>query len=86
MTYQRNRKLASEEARSASQNHSNPLNNQQLKRDEPQDPKSIRINGRQQVLELLMAADPAFRESLLRKIATQDRPLADALRRQLSQK
>jgi hypothetical protein len=47
------------------------------------DPAPIAINGFGQVLELLKVADPAFRESLLRRLAHKDPKLANSLRRDL---
>ncbi len=47
------------------------------------DEKKIAVNGFQQVLEMLRIADPAFRESLLRRLAQRDRELALNLRRDL---
>lgn len=44
----------------------------------------IKINGFGQVLEMLQAADPSFRESLLRRIAQRDPGLARNLRAQLA--
>ncbi len=52
------------------------------KEDSPDSP-TIAINGFQQVLEMLKIADPAFRESLLRRLAARDRDLAHSLRRDL---
>jgi hypothetical protein len=46
--------------------------------------EQIAINGFSQVLEMLKVADPAFRESLLRRIATKDRNLAQSLRADLA--
>jgi hypothetical protein len=43
----------------------------------------IRIDGMAQVLEMLRVADPAFRESLLKRIALRDPRLAATLRRDL---
>ena len=43
----------------------------------------IRVDGRRQVLEMLRAADPAFREVLLRGIEKRDPYLARELRREL---
>lgn len=43
----------------------------------------IPINGFQQVLDMLRIADPAFRESLLKRIAQKDQGLANSLRRDL---
>lgn len=45
---------------------------------------SIRINGFQQVIEMLRIADPAFRESLLKRLAMKDRELANSLRKDLA--
>ncbi len=41
----------------------------------------IKINGYEQVIEMLSFADPAFRESLLKRIAQRDPQLATNLRR-----
>jgi hypothetical protein len=43
----------------------------------------IPVDGFQQVLEMLQVADPAFRESLLRRLAARDRELARSLRADL---
>ena len=43
----------------------------------------IAVDGFQQVLEMLRIADPAFRESLLRRLAQRDRELARNLRADL---
>lgn len=40
----------------------------------------IRIDGMGQVFDMLKAADPAFRESLLKRLAARDPRLADRLR------
>lgn len=45
--------------------------------------QDIRINGFQQVLDMLRIADPKFRESLLRRLASRDVELANSLRRDL---
>lgn len=45
---------------------------------------SIRVDGFAQVLDLLKVADPAFRESLLRRMARQNPDLVLNLRRQLT--
>lgn len=45
----------------------------------------IPIDGRQQVLDMLRAADPLFREQLLRQIAGRDPLLARELRARLGQ-
>ena len=44
---------------------------------------AIPVDGYQQVLEMLRIADPAFRDSLLRRIAQRDRNLAQELRQQI---
>ena len=44
----------------------------------------IPVNGFNQILEMLKVADPAFRESLLRRIAVKDRNLAETLRQDLA--
>jgi len=43
----------------------------------------IPVDGFKQVLEMLRIADPAFRESLLRRLADRDRDLARSLRADL---
>ena len=42
--------------------------------------EEIRIDGMAQVFDLLKAADPDFRESLLRRLYARDPALADRLR------
>lgn len=44
----------------------------------------IAIDGFRQVVDMLRIADPAFRESLLRRLAQRDRELAATLRRDLA--
>ena len=44
----------------------------------------IPIDGFQQVLDMLRIADPAFRESLLKRLANRDAELANSLRRDLT--
>lgn len=44
----------------------------------------VAIDGFAQVLEMLRIADPAFRESLLKRLAARDRQLAAELRRDLA--
>lgn len=44
----------------------------------------IRVDGFRQVLEMLRVADPAFRESLLKRLAQRDRELARSLREDLA--
>ena len=41
----------------------------------------LKINGLQQVVELLRYADPAFRESLLKRLTQRDPKLASSLRK-----
>lgn len=48
------------------------------------DSERIAVDGFQQVLEMLKIADPAFRESLLKRLAHRDRKLAHELRKKLS--
>ncbi len=43
--------------------------------------QGIKINGLEQVIELLKYADPAFRESLLKRLAGRDPQLAHNLKR-----
>jgi len=43
----------------------------------------VAVDGFRQVLEMLRIADPAFRESLLKRLAARDRQLAADLRRDL---
>ena len=57
--------------------YTNPGNQKQDSEDK------IRVNGFGQVLEMLKIADPEFRESLLRRLATKDRNLALQLRQDL---
>ncbi len=52
--------------------------NESTKREE-----MIRVDGRGQVLDMLRAADPEFREVLLRGIEKRDAQLARELRREL---
>jgi len=49
----------------------------------PKQEGAIAIDGFNQVLEMLRIADPAFRESLLRRLAQRDQELARDLRRDL---
>lgn len=41
----------------------------------------VKINGLQQVIDMLRYADPAFRESLLRRLTQRDPNLASQLRK-----
>ncbi len=43
--------------------------------------QGMRINGLQQVIDLLEHADPAFRESLLKRLTQRDPKLAQNLRK-----
>jgi len=45
--------------------------------------EKVAINGFAQVLEMLRIADPAFRESLLKRLASKDPELARTLRNDL---
>jgi hypothetical protein len=45
----------------------------------------VAVNGYQQVVELLEAADPAFRESLLARLSRRDPELGRSLRAHFSQ-
>ena len=57
----------------------NPVASHQSTGDEPQ----IKIDGYNQVLEMLKIADPEFRESLLRRLTQRDPELGRTLRREL---
>jgi hypothetical protein len=57
--------------------------NQDKKKAPPAKEEMIRVDGRAQVLEMLRAADPEFREVLLRGIEKRDARLALELRRAL---
>ncbi len=46
--------------------------------------KMIRINGMDQVLSLLQTADPAFRQSLIKRISAREPELARVLVRELA--
>jgi hypothetical protein len=61
---------------------SNPVNGQELGFNSEGEPQ-LAVDGFNQVLEMLRAADPAFRESLLRRLAARDRQLAADLRHDL---
>jgi flagellar motor switch protein FliG len=56
---------------------------------EPQAPQNgpletgVKIDGLQQVIELLKYADPAFRESLLKRLTHRDPQLAKSLRKMI---
>ena len=43
--------------------------------------EGVKINGLEQVIDLLKFADPAFRESLLKRLGSRDPKLAQNLRR-----
>jgi hypothetical protein len=47
--------------------------------------KPVAVNGYQQVVEMLEAADPAFRESLLKRLASRDPELGRSLRAHFAQ-
>jgi hypothetical protein len=76
MTYQRTGKVQqkTENKDSKSSEQSDPP---------PQKKQGVRVNGIQQVIDMLRVADAPFRESLLSRIAAQDRSLAIELRRKL---
>ncbi len=59
-----------------------PLSNNPTPNSPPQtnENSDIRINGFKQVVDMLMAADPEFRESLLNRIQKYDATLARSLR------
>ena len=48
-----------------------------------QEQGGIRVNGYQQVVDMLEAADPAFRESLLKRITAQNPQLGASLRQRM---
>ena len=48
-----------------------------------EEPKGIQIDGFKQVLDMLKSAEPAFRESLLKRLAVRDRDLVRSLRKDL---
>ena len=54
-------------------------NNEQQETEE----QKIPVDGFQQVVEMLKVADPAFRDSLLKRLAVRDKSLADSLKRDL---
>lgn len=43
--------------------------------------EGIKIDGLQQIIEMLKYADPSFRESLLKRLTSRDPKLAQSLRR-----
>jgi hypothetical protein len=49
----------------------------------PAGEQMVRVDGRGQVLDMLRAADPEFRETILRGIEKRDAKLARELRREL---
>lgn len=52
----------------------------------PESPKElppIQIDGFRQIVDMLRVADPAFRDSLLRRLAQRDAELANSLWRDL---
>ena len=46
--------------------------------------QGVKVDGFEQVLEMLKIADPEFRESLLRRLAARDQELAASLRADLA--
>lgn len=59
-------------------NPAQPAGNGDKKAEQP-----VALDGFKQVLEMLKIADPAFRESLLKRLAARDQDLAQELRRDL---
>ena len=57
-----------------------PAANQKATKTDENGEKQIAVNGYQQVVEMLSAADPMFRESLLNRIGRRDPELARRLR------
>ena len=51
------------------------------KADGPLEEQGLRINGMQQVIDLLRHADPAFRESLLKRLGQRDPQLVQNLKK-----
>ena len=78
MTYQRNGLI---EGQDPGVPTSAPL--EQDNQTETKKEKMIRVDGYQQVLEMLQIADPEFRNSLLKRLAAQDPALAESLRKEL---
>jgi hypothetical protein len=64
-------------------NNRDELNPNQMPNSKPGAPleDGVKINGLQQVIELLKYADPAFRESLLRRLTARDPRLAQSLKK-----
>lgn len=58
-----------------------PKNDEMIGRERPED--MIRVDGRGQILDMLRAADPAFRELILKRLEKRDPRLARALRAEL---
>jgi hypothetical protein len=50
------------------------------------EPGSVKVDGFQQVIDMLVIADPEFRESILKRIAIADPTLAMTLRQDLVNK
>ncbi len=67
--------MKSNEYENPSRNHSN-----QNSQSGPQE-EGLKIDGLQQVIEMLKHADPSFRESLLKRLTSRDPKLAQSLRR-----
>jgi|GEM_PF-3158762 len=60
-----------------------PKQEEQAPQQEKTEEGGIRINGFAQVVAMLEAADPQFRESLLRRLAARDPRLVRSLRKDL---
>ncbi len=63
---------------------SRKLNETPTPAQEVNDEEKIPIDGFRQIVEMLKVADPAFRDSLLKRLATRDSSLAASLKRDLS--
>ena len=57
------------------------LQNMEMRPAQGPQEEGIKIDGLQQVIELLKFADPAFRESLLKRLTNRDPQLAKSLRK-----
>lgn len=81
-TYRRNGRINNEEKKPAPMNSPKAAAPQEAE-GETAKGKEIRINGYQQVLEMLQIADEGFRSSLLRRLAKVDPELAKNLTREI---
>jgi hypothetical protein len=76
MTYMRN-------GRTSAQEMEIPPMKKQQDAGPKKDSEGVRVNGFQQVIDLLRTADPEFRESLLRRMMRQDPTMASQLQAEL---